>query len=122
MVLAIFGLVIAIIFKVYPGSVLAVWVSLPIAIVFGIMLKRGSNQLLPMSIISLILIYFAVYVGTYHFPITLAREQSGGGLDDHSAGLLRDRFGVAGMAVCCNRATTSTATNSFWRWLCSLSV
>ncbi len=70
-VLAIFGLVIAIIFKVYPGSVLAVWVSLPIAIVFGIMLKRGSNQLLPMSIISLILIYFAIYVGVYHFPITL---------------------------------------------------
>lgn len=71
-VLAIFGLVIAIIFKVYPGSVLAVWVSLPIAIVFGIMLKRGSKQLLPMSIISLILIYFAVYVGSYHFPITLS--------------------------------------------------
>ena len=70
-VLAIFGLVIATIFKVYPGSVLAVWVSLPIAIVFGIMLKRGSNQLLPMSIISLILIYFAVYVGAYHYPITL---------------------------------------------------
>ena len=70
-VLAIFGLVIAIIFKVYPGSVLAVWVSLPIAIVFGIMMRRGSTQLLPMSIISLILIYFAVYVGAYHLPITL---------------------------------------------------
>ena len=70
-VLAIFGLVIAIIFKVYPGSVLAVWVSLPIAIVFGVMMRRGSTQLLPMSIISLILIYFAVYVGAYHFPITL---------------------------------------------------
>jgi carbon starvation protein len=70
-VLAIFGLVIAIIFKVYPGSVLAVWVSLPIAIVFGIMMRRGSTQLLPMSIISLILIYFAVYVGAYHLEIVL---------------------------------------------------
>lgn len=70
-VLAIFGLVIAIIFKMYPGSVLAVWVSLPIAIVFGIMMRRGSQQLLPMSIISLILIYFAIYVGSYHFPIEL---------------------------------------------------
>ncbi|MFT7631854.1 MAG: carbon starvation protein [Mariniblastus sp.] len=73
-VLAIFGLVIAIIFKVYPGSVLAVWVSLPIAIVFGVLMRRGSNQLLPMSIISLILIYFAVYVGAYHFPIVLPFE------------------------------------------------
>ena len=69
--LAIFGLVIAIIFKVYPESVLAVWVSLPIALVFGIMMRRGSTQLLPMSIISLTLIYFAIYIGAYHFPITL---------------------------------------------------
>jgi len=70
-VLGIFGLVIAVIFKVYPESVLAVWVSLPIALVFGIMMRRGSTQLLPMSIISLILIYFAVYVGAYHLPISL---------------------------------------------------
>jgi carbon starvation protein len=70
-VLAIFGLVIAVIFKNYPGCVLAVWISLPIAIVFGILMRRGSNQLVPMSIISLILIYLAVYVGAYHYPITL---------------------------------------------------
>ena len=70
-VLAIFGLVIAIIFKVYPESVLAVWVSLPIAIVFGIMMRKGSHQLLPMSAISLVLIYLAIYVGAYHLPITL---------------------------------------------------
>ena len=70
-VLAIFGLVIAIIFKVYPESVLAVWVSLPIAVVFGIMMRRGSTQLLPMSMISLTLIYFAIYIGAYHLPITL---------------------------------------------------
>lgn len=70
-VLAIFGLVIAIIFKAYPESVLAVWVSLPIAIVFGIMMRSGVQQLLPMSAISLVLIYLAIYVGAYHFPIIL---------------------------------------------------
>jgi carbon starvation protein len=70
-VLAIFGLVIAIIFKFYPESVLAVWVSLPIAIVFGLMMRKGSKHLLPMSIIALTLIYFAVYIGAYHFPIEL---------------------------------------------------
>ena len=74
-VLAIFGLVIAVIFDAYPESVLAVWVSLPIAIVFGLMMRRGSTQLLPMSIVALILIYFAIYVGAYHLPIKLNLSQ-----------------------------------------------
>lgn len=73
-VLAIFGLVIAIIFKTYPGSVLAVWVSLPIAVVFGVAMRRGSERLIAMSVISLVLIYSAVYLGTYHFPIVLPVE------------------------------------------------
>ena len=71
-VLAIFGLVIALIFKEYPGSVLAVWVSLPIAVVFGLAMRKGSQALLPMSITSLILIYLAVYVGAYFLPISLS--------------------------------------------------
>ncbi|MEL7495997.1 MAG: carbon starvation protein A [Planctomycetota bacterium] len=70
-VLAIFGLVIAVIFQQYPQSVLAVWISLPIAIVFGIMLKRKSKHLVPMSIIALTLIYLAIFVGAYHLPISL---------------------------------------------------
>ena len=69
-VLAIFGLVIAIIFKEYPGSVLAVWISLPIAIAFGLAIRKRSQVMLPMSIISLILIYLAIYVGAYYLPIT----------------------------------------------------
>ena len=70
-VLGIFGLVIATIFETYPESVLPVWVSLPIAVVIGILVKRGSTQLLPMSLASLALIYFCVYLGAYHFPIRL---------------------------------------------------
>lgn len=70
-VLAIFGLVIAGIFANYPESVLAVWISLPIAVVFGLLVRRGSTSLLPMSVVSLILIYLAVYVGAYHLPIDL---------------------------------------------------
>lgn len=71
-VLAIFGLVIATIFKLYPSSVLAVWISLPIAVLFGAMMRRGSKNLIPMSIISLTLIYLAIFVGAYHLPITLS--------------------------------------------------
>ncbi len=70
-VLAIFGLVIAGVFAEYPESVLGVWVSLPIALAIGVMVRKGSARLLPMSIVSLVLIYLAVYVGAYHFPIDL---------------------------------------------------
>jgi carbon starvation protein len=70
-VLGIFGLVIASIFGAYPESVLPVWVSLPVAIWIGLMVKRGSRHLLPMSLLSLVLIYFCVYLGAYHFPIAL---------------------------------------------------
>ncbi len=73
-VLGIFGLVIATIFEAYPESVLPVWVSLPIAVAIGILVKRGSGQLLPMSLVSLALIYFCVYLGAYHFPIRLQFE------------------------------------------------
>ncbi len=70
-VLAIFGLVIAEIFKAYPESVLGVWISLPIAIVIGLRLRAGSQHLFLMSVASLALIYVAVYLGAYHWPIAL---------------------------------------------------
>ena len=70
-VLAIFGLVIAVIFQKYPESVLAVWISLPIAIAFGLAIRKQNQMILPMSITSLILIYLAIYVGAYFLPITL---------------------------------------------------
>ena len=70
-VLAIFGLVIASIFKLYPQSVLPVWISLPIAIVAGVLVRRGTAQLLPLSLVSLLLIYGCVWLGAYYFPITL---------------------------------------------------
>ncbi len=70
-VLAIFGLVIAAIFDKYPQSVLAVWISLPIAIFIGLRLRYGSQNLLAMSIVSLVLIYATIYIGTYYLPIVL---------------------------------------------------
>ena len=43
-VISIFGLVIAIIFSMFPTSVLSVWLQIPIAILLGYMIyKRGSN-------------------------------------------------------------------------------
>ncbi len=70
-VLAIFGLVIASIFSEYPESVLPVWISLPIAVVIGIRVyRRGSGLLLP-SLLALLVMYAAVWVGAYHLPIDI---------------------------------------------------
>ncbi|MFP6619906.1 MAG: carbon starvation protein A [Pirellulaceae bacterium] len=70
-VLAIFGLVIAVIFKLYPAAVLSVWIEIPIALAIGFWVyRRGGNLLVP-SIAALLLLYVAIYVGVYHLPITL---------------------------------------------------
>ncbi len=69
-VLAIFGLVIASIFKLYPESVLSVWVAMPVAVAVGFWVFRlGGNLLLP-SILALGILYGAVYLGTFT-PISL---------------------------------------------------
>jgi len=69
-VLAIFGLVIALIFKMYPESVLSVWIAMPVAVGVGIWVFRyGGNLLIP-SLLALAVLYGAVYVGTLH-PISL---------------------------------------------------
>ena len=70
-VLAIFGLVIASIFKLYPAAVFSVWIEIPIAVAIGFWVyKRNSTLLLP-SLLALGLLYLAVYIGAYHFPIEL---------------------------------------------------
>lgn len=71
-VLAIFGLVIANIFEIYPESVLSVWVAMPVAVAIGIYVhkRQGASILLP-SLGALAVLYACVYVGVYHYPISL---------------------------------------------------
>jgi len=62
---AIFGLVIAVIFNMYPASVLPVWLEVPIAMVLGyIIYKRGGNAM-TWSIVALIAMYVTVVIGVY---------------------------------------------------------
>ncbi|MBG0789733.1 MAG: carbon starvation protein A [Desulfovibrionaceae bacterium] len=69
-VTAIFGLVIAVIFNMYPASVLPVWLEVPLAMVLGwIIYKRGGNAM-TWSIVALALMYVTVVIGTY-VPIKL---------------------------------------------------
>ena len=66
-VLAIFGLVIATIFDLYPSSILPVWISLPIAVIVGIRVHRFGGNHWVASLVGLVVVYFCVYLGAYHF-------------------------------------------------------
>lgn len=69
-VIAIFGLVIAVIFSMYPQSVFPVWFEIPIAIALGYFLyKKGMNVNL-ITFLAVVVMYITVILG--HFiPITL---------------------------------------------------
>ena len=73
-VLAIFGLVIASIFKLYPESVLSVWIEIPIAIFIGYWVYRRGGDLKIPSLVALGLLYLAIYVGAYHFPLEIPQN------------------------------------------------
>lgn len=69
-VLAIFGLVIAQIFSIYPQSVLSVWVAMPVAVLLGLWVYKGGGQLFIPSLMALVILYLAIYIGVYYLPIT----------------------------------------------------
>jgi carbon starvation protein len=62
-VLAIFGLVIAAVFRQYPAAILPCLLQIPIAVAIGIMLHRKGIHLLWPSIITLALMYLSVIYG-----------------------------------------------------------
>ncbi len=68
-VLGIFGLVIAIIFAIYPESVLSVWVEIPLAVAIGYWVYKRKGGLFWPSIAALAVMYAAVWVGAYLFPV-----------------------------------------------------
>ena len=66
-VLAIFGLVIAAVFRQYPAAIFPCTVQIPIAIVIGLYLhRRGVNLLLP-SLLALAVMYVTVVFGDVNF-------------------------------------------------------
>ena len=75
-VLAIFGLVIAAVFKAYPAAIFPCLIQIPLAIIIGSVLHRkGINLLIP-SLLSLALMYLSVLYGDvgflHSFNVTLA--------------------------------------------------
>ena len=70
-VVAIFCLVIAVLFDLYPQSVIPIWTEVPIALVLGYCIyQRRMKAVLLLSIIAVALMYITVIIGAYH-PIKM---------------------------------------------------
>ena len=66
-VLAIFGLVIASVFKAFPEAIVPCLVQIPLALVIGVMLHRKGAHIFIPSLVSLALMYLAVAFGDVGF-------------------------------------------------------
>ena len=64
-VIAIFGLIIAIIFAMYPATVLPVWCEIPIAVTLGYMIYKKGASIMTWSIVAVVVMYITVFIGAY---------------------------------------------------------
>ncbi|MGM0531598.1 MAG: carbon starvation CstA family protein [Bacteroidota bacterium] len=71
LVIAIFGLVISVIFDMYPSSVIPVWIQVAIALNLGFLVNKKGKNILYWSLISVILMYLTVILGT-HIPVSIS--------------------------------------------------
>ncbi len=69
-VVAIFGMVIAIIFQMFPQSVLPVWIQIPIAMIVGWLAYRKKYNITVLSVIAVALMYISIFIGV-HFPLVM---------------------------------------------------
>ncbi len=64
-IVAIFGLVIAILFSMYPQSVIPVWFQIPIAVYLGYLVYKKGANLTVWSIIAVVAMYLTIVLGSY---------------------------------------------------------
>jgi len=64
-VIAIFGLVIAVVFTMYPQSVIPVWLEIPIAVYLGYLVYKKGKSVMGLSIIAVIVMYATFIIGYY---------------------------------------------------------
>jgi len=70
-VIAIFGLVIAVLFKMYPQAVFPIWMEIPIAIGLGIMIYKKRINVALATAVAVFLMYVTVVLGHY-LPFRIA--------------------------------------------------
>ncbi len=76
MVNAVFAVVITGLFLNFPGSVLPWLIQIPLAVAIGFMVYRGKAGIVLPSLVSLVILYFFIYLGVY-FPIELPQTLFG---------------------------------------------
>jgi carbon starvation protein len=69
-VIAIFGLIMAIIFSMFPESVFPMWFQIPIAVWLGWVIYKKNGNLALFSIIAVALMYLTIVIGV-KLPLTL---------------------------------------------------
>ena len=69
-VIAIFGLVIAVIFDMYPAAVLPVWLQIPIAIAMGRAIRSGTANLTKITAVAVAAMYGCIALG-YYLPMPM---------------------------------------------------
>jgi len=70
-VVAIFAMVIAVIFQMYPQAVFPVWMQIPLAVTVGWLAYRKKMDITGLSIIAVIFMYLSVIIGVhmpFHMP------------------------------------------------------
>ncbi len=71
-VIAIFGIVIASIFSLYPTAVLPIWLQIPIAVGVGLAVYKAKRSVVISTAVAVVLLYGTVLLGQY-LPLSLAK-------------------------------------------------
>ncbi len=69
-VIALFALIIAVLFKMYPQTIIPIWAEIPIAIWLGWMVLKGKGNLRVLSLFAVVVMYLMVIIGA-SFPVTM---------------------------------------------------
>ncbi len=69
-VVAIFALIIAKVFILYPQTVIPVWFQIPVAVALGFLITRTRINQLALSLIAVGIMYATIYIGT-QFPVSM---------------------------------------------------
>ncbi|MFH1384181.1 MAG: carbon starvation CstA family protein, partial [Candidatus Omnitrophota bacterium] len=64
-VIAVFALIIALIFSLFPASVFPVWIQIPIAVLLGIAIYKKKVNVTGATIIAIVCMYCTVFIGQY---------------------------------------------------------
>lgn len=70
MVIAVFALIIAILFSMYPAAVIPVWVQIPISMVVGWYVYRKKGNITVASLVAIVVMYLTIVLGT-RFPVEM---------------------------------------------------